>query len=156
MDGLELDMGQSRADDGGKAVVAGVDELLQRPHAVLDLDMRRRHVLRIAGAGAADPVLGAAELAGALLAAAAAVEQHPVHLADQTIADGQALFPLEPEAVLKGGDVVDHLALVVLLPTLLVELEQQHIRERRLSALDLGRDQCLSPDVEGEEQVRVG
>ncbi len=110
----------------------------------------------VAGAGAAEPVLAAAELSGLLVGATPAREQFFVHLAQQAVRDGEA-FAQPGHAMLEGGDVVRDLHDVVERHAEgLVELEEQEVRKRRLGALDLAGEHRLAPDVGVEEQVGVG
>ena len=72
VDGLELHLGERGFDERRQAVVRGMDEALERGHAMLDVLRRGRNEAGGAGASAADPVLAAAELAGLPVSAAPA------------------------------------------------------------------------------------
>ena len=155
MDGLELDMDEARLDQGRNLRRVGMDEFLQVGHEVGNLAGRRRHEHRVAGAAAADPVLRAPEFAGLPFAAASLRQQFLVNPPDQAQRDRKAL-PYSREAVIHGRDVVRNVLNVVERhPRQLRPFEQQELGQRRLRALDLGREQCLFPDIHVEEQVGV-
>ena len=110
---------------------------LERRHQVIDERGRWRHEVRVAGPGAADPVLRSPEIAGLLLASATAREQLFVHLANQAIREREAAAePAHP--VLQSGDIVRHLHDVVERHAgCLFELEEQKVGQGGLGPLDL-------------------
>ena len=80
---LELHVQQARLDEGGQAGSIFVHEAFKCVEAGAELVDGRRHEQGIAWTRAANPVLRAPELAGALGAAASALQQPAMHLADQ-------------------------------------------------------------------------
>lgn len=77
-------------------------------------------------------------------------------LADETVRERKPLADAG-EPVIQGRDVVRHLHDVVERNTRqFIELEEQEVRQRRLGAFDLGREDCLLADVRVKEQGRVG
>jgi hypothetical protein len=87
-----------------------VKRALERRYQVVDDRGRWRHEVRVAGPGAADPVLRPSELAGLRLASAAAREQLFVHLANQAIRQREAAADERSIAnfVIDGLDVSRH------------------------------------------------
>ncbi len=73
----------ARLDQQRQAVRVVMEEGFQVAHAVLDPVRRGRDVTRVARPGAADPVLGAAELARLLVGTAPAFQKDGVNLLDQ-------------------------------------------------------------------------
>ena len=69
MDGLELHVREPGFDHRRGEAVLVVEEALQVIERCLHLVRRRRHEAGVAGPGAADPVLGAAELPRRLVVA---------------------------------------------------------------------------------------
>lgn len=162
VDRLELHVGERGPDQrggrlGGPRTGAGpaVQKGLEGRHAGLDFVGRRRHEVGAARSRATDPVLRAPELARQLLAAPRAGHQLGVHLADQAVAERESLAQAhhgvaESSHIVRDlDDVVDRHA------GHFVELEEQQVRERRLGALDLGREHGLAPHVGVEEEIGV-
>ena len=155
MDGLELHVRQPRPDEDGEPVVSGVQEALERRHAVGHGGVGRRHEDGVAGPGPADPVLRAAEFAGGLGAAASRRQQDGVHLADQAVRQREALAQA-PQAVLEGGDVVrDFDDVIQRNAGCLRGLEEQQVRQRRLHAFDLRGEHGFLAHVDVEEEAPV-
>ena len=155
VDGLELDVGERGLQQEGQAAGVVMQELFQRAHARLNLLGRGRDEVGIAGAGAADPVLAAAELAGLFFIAAALRHEGGVHFAEETVREREA-FANARHAVLQGGDVIgDFHHVVERHAWSLGQLKEQEVGEGRLRALDLRGEHGLAPDVRVEKKMRV-
>ena len=137
MDGLELHVSQRSLDQRWRRVRLVVDEALQVGDAIRDARPGRRHEHGVGWRSAADPVLGAAELAGLLAGSPAVTQQRAVHLPDQAGRYRQSfLDALEPD--FQCGHVVGHFPNVVHRHAgCFVELEQQEVGQRRLRAFNL-------------------
>ncbi len=83
VDGFELHMGERGLDKNGGGDRLVVEEFFQCAEAFQQGIRRRGHMGGIAGSGAADPVLAAAELAGFLVRAATFAQEHSVDFADE-------------------------------------------------------------------------
>ncbi len=127
VDGLELDMHQGRLEDHGKRSGRVVDEGLQRAPAGLDFLGRRWDEAGVTGSGAADPVLGAAKLAGGLVAAASARHEAGMHLAQEPIAEREALAKAHHAVFQRGNVVGDFHYVVEGDPGLFLEFKEQQI-----------------------------
>ena len=146
MNGLELDVREGGLDQHRRRSGVVMQKPLQRRHRRLDLLPWRRHIASVAGAGAAEPVLRAPELAWGLVGAAARLQQPLVNLSQQAIAERQAAGLDRIDPVVQRGDVVDgffdvldrrsgrHLV-----------LEEEQVGERGHRSLDLrGEDGLLA------------
>ena len=111
MDGFELHMGKRGPDEWWMGL-AIMNVGFEGTHAAEDFAGRWRHKPRIAGPGATDPVLRAAELAGRLASAAARGEQLVVHFADEAETEWKALGQAV-EAMRHRRDIVRDFANVV-------------------------------------------
>ena len=155
MDRLELHVREPGAHQDRQPVIVGMQETLERRHAIGHGGVWRRDESGVAGAGAADPVLRAAELAGVLAAAPSARKQDGVDLTNEAVRERKA-FPQSGEPMFQSRDVVRDLDDVVERHARrLVELEEEQVRERRLRALDLRREHGLLADVGVEEERLV-
>ena len=106
----------------------------------------------LSGPGAADPVLGAAELAGGLAAAAPTRQQHAVDLPEQPVGQREA-FREAAEPMLERRHVVRDFAHVVERdPGRLLQLEQEEVRQRRLGSFDPGGEHRLLAYVGVQDQ----
>ncbi len=155
MNRFELGACETRLQERGHPDGIIVQELLQRAHAVDDLVGRRGHVDRIPRAGAANPVLRAAELPGLLLTPAPFAEENPVDFPKQPQREGKALVqPLQ--AVIQRCDIVGHLDDIVHRDAgHFLALIEEKIRERGLRPLNLRRENRFFPDVEIQRQLRI-
>jgi hypothetical protein len=101
MDRFELHVGKGGGYEYGILRRRLVKRALERRHQVIDERGWWRHEVRVAGPGAADPVLRSPELAGLLLASATAREQLFVHLANQAIRQREtaAERPVGPRSI---------------------------------------------------------
>ena len=114
VDGFKLQVGQAGAQEGRQAVGGrvGVHKKRQGPHTGRDITGERRHKFGIAGVGAADPVLGVAEMPRMHGGAALAGQQDGVERAEQGVGNGGAVGnPFQ--AVFQRLDVVGNLPHVV-------------------------------------------
>lgn len=152
MNRLELHVRQLGPHQHRPAVVFGVQKVLERLHAVGHGGVCRRHECGIAGTGAAEPVLRAAELARVLAAAPPARQQDTVNLAEQPVRQREPL-PQARQPVLESSDVVGNLDHVVERDAGgFVELEEQEVRQRRLRPFDLGGKHRLLAHVGIEKE----
>ena len=116
---------------------------------------RRRHEGGVARSRAADPHLGAADLARRLAAPAGMRHQHLVHPAQEPHRERQPTAERR-EPVLERGDAAADLARVFHRHArLLVDLEEQQVGQRRLRAFDLRRQHRLLAHEAVEQQRRV-
>src|SRR5438128_2024481 len=136
MDGLELHVRRSDPHEGRERLL-GVEILLQIAQQRRDFFGRRRNERRIAGAGAANPVLAAAYLARLLVGAANAAHESAVRLVEEAHRERQTLWARElATRVLERVEVVADLAHVLeRLAIGLLSLVLEQIDERRLRAL---------------------
>ena len=139
-----------------------MQELFQTIKRIHQLVRRRGHEAGggQGAAGAADPVLRAAEFAGGFLPAAnlaaTAVHQFGVDFANQAQTQGEVLGQA-PQAVVHGAHVVEdffHILRRVVGGG--SGLECQHVFKRALRAFDLRRQHGFVPHIHGDEQVGVG
>ena len=151
VDRLELDVDQAGLDQGGQAIGRVVDEQLELAHALLD-DVRRRDERRVAGPGAAYPVLAAAEFAGILLLPAAGTQEDAVNSPQQPQAQGRTALQPVQAMIYRGGIVGDLADVVQRHARRILCLELQQFRKRGLRALDLRREQCLLADIHVDQQ----
>lgn len=157
VDGLELHVRETRAEQGREFQVLPVPEALQIRHALADPMRRRRHEVRRGRPAPADPVLGAPELARALARAAAPREQPAVDLADKPRRERETIPPHPRQAVFERRHVVRDLDHVVNRRARRpLHLEHEQVGERGLRPLDLGGEHGLLPHVGVEEDVGVG
>src|ERR1700690_4229764 len=84
VNGLELNVHQGRLYQNRQVFVLAMKELFERTHALLDLLRWGRNKRCVSGPRAHNPVLGLAEFARALLAAASFGQENLVNLANQT------------------------------------------------------------------------
>jgi len=91
VDGLELDVSERGFEEDGRAAGVFMKVGFESGHAGFQHVRGWRDETGVAGAGAADPVLGAAEFAGFLVAATAAGHQVGVHFPEQAIAEREAV-----------------------------------------------------------------
>ena len=155
MDRLELRVREAGLEEDRRRHGVVVQELLQIAHRLRDLLRRRRHEARVPGPAPADPVLRRPELARILVAAARALDELRVDLAEQAVREREAsLDPVEP--VVERLDVVQRLRdLGARHSGCVLVLEEEELRERALRPLDLrGQDRLLA-DVRVEELIRV-
>src|SRR5690606_909635 len=130
-------------------------EPLEVGHAVRDVLWRRRHELGVPGTSATDPNLAGPELSGPLFGTATLSEQNSMDLANQAARERESLTQAG-QAVVERCDVGRDFDDVVERDAgRFLQLEQEQVRERRLRALDLARDDRLTADVGVEEQVRL-
>ena len=155
MDGLELDVGQGRAQENGDAKGVIMEKPLQRRHARLHLLRRRGDESRIAGPCAADPVLAAAKLTWLFVTAPAPGHERRVHFPQEAVREWKSLAQ-SSHTVLERSDVVGNLHHVVQRDAgRFLKFEEQEVRERRLRAFDLGGKHRLPAHIGIEEQVRI-
>ncbi len=157
MDGLELRVEHRALDEVGQRA-ALLQERLERGQHLRELLRRRRHVgrRRHGGAGRAEPVLRAAELARRARAADLAAQQALVQRLDEL--ERERLLAQQLDAEAQGRDAGAHLAQVVARHALArgADLVQVQVGEAHLRALDARRAERLLALERGVEQLRVG
>ena len=146
MDGLELRVQEPGAHECGRSV-GSVEVGLESAEQLGENVRRRRHVDRIPRATTADPVLAAPNLARQLLSAAYATHEAPMGLVEEAHRQREPvgvrkLRPRIAESVEIVADLFDISGRLnrVSRPAdrVLLGLEGQEIRERRLRSFDLG------------------
>ena len=148
-------MGQGRLEQRRSRLGLVVQKQLELAHALRHLFGRRRNEGRITRPGAADPVLAAPEFARSLATAAAFGQQHAVDLPEQPQRQRQPVCQ-QAQAVVERRDIVADLPYVIQRDArLLIQLEQQQVRKRRLGPLDHGGEHRLLADIHVEEQRGV-
>lgn len=133
-----------------------VQKKFQRAHALNDLYRRRGNKGRVPRARAADPVLTAPEFSRCPAAVPSFGQQDAVHFAEQAQGHGESRLQ-QMQAVAERGDIIaDLLHIIERNSGLLIQFEQQQIREGRLGALDHGREHRFLADIHVQQQGRVG
>jgi hypothetical protein len=105
---------------------------------------------------AADPVLGAAELARGFVAAPAARQELGVHLAQQPVRERESPTQSLQSVVERGHAVRDLDHVLDRRAGNPLQFEQQEVGEGGLRSFDLGGQDRFLADVGVEEQRRVG
>ena len=155
VDGFELGMHQcnlhQRRQGRGRVVM---NEALDIGQQIRHPLRRRRHKRGVAGPRAANPVLRTTQFAGLLAAAANAVEQQTVGIAQQAHADRQPrriaqIVLHQPEC----PQVIGHLFDIVGVADGKTGLFVEQIDQRRLRALDLGSQQGFLADGAIEQPI---
>ena len=155
MDGLELYVRQSRSNQYRQSVFFGMEEALERTHAIRQSRVRRRNERRIARPRASNPVLGAAKLPGHLVASPPLRQQHAVNLANQPIGQ-RKVFPQSVQSVLQGRNVKRDFNHIHFRDAgRCFQFKEQQVRKRRLSPLDLGRQNRLFAYVGVDQQILI-
>src|SRR5713101_174155 len=132
-----------------------MQQLLQVAHTLRHGLRRWRDEVRVSWASPRNPVLRAAERSGVLTAPTSAGEESFVDLADEAVRERESVA--EPrEAMVERDDVVGDLFDVVDgYAWGFLQLEEQEVGQRGLSALDLRGQHGFLPHVRVKEQVRI-
>ena len=156
MDGFELGMGQTDANQG-RQIVLGMEKLLQSAQRLRQLlrGWRHKRGRGQAAAAGADPVLATAQLTRSQPAATHALQQFGVDLGDQPHRHRQRGQPLE--AMVHRLHIVHHFIHIArqALGAEEVGLRRQQILQGALGALDLAREHRLLAHIHEHKQIGI-
>ena len=154
VDSLELRVREPGLDHRSGETVLIVEEALQAVERGAHLVRWWRHEAGVARPGAADPVLGAAELPGRLVAAPCALHQDTVNFPDEPQREGELAAPEPLDAMLERCHVArDFPHLGHRGARYARGLEAQEVGEGGLGTLDGTREDGFLADVHVEQPV---